>query len=285
MGEYGEQSARRGVLLMLGAVLLFSFMDMLAKLASTELGAVQIAWGRYAGQAIVLMLMAGPVGYVSRMRSKLPGMHLFRVALLLGSSITFNLALKHLTLADANIIFFASPLLLTALSHFVLREEMVVGRWIAVTIGFVGVAVVMRPTAEVFQLAVLLPLATAVLSAFSHMTTPLVARTEDPTITLYYSGLVGGLALSALQPWFWVWPSPQNWALLMVMGPIGVAGSFMTMRAFQHAPASLLSPLLFGYLMWALIYGWLVFGEVPDDITLIGSALVITSGLYVVRTR
>lgn len=281
----GEQNARRGILLMLAAVLLFAFMDMLAKLASAKLSAVQIAWGRYAGQALVLLLMVGPVGYVSRMRSKMPGMHLLRVALLLSSSVTFNLALKHLTLADANIIFFASPLLLTALSHFVLREKMVAGRWIAAIIGFVGVAVVMRPTAEVFQLAVLLPLATAVLSAFSHMTTPLVARTEDPTITLYYSGLFGSLALTAVQPWFWVSPSPQYWVLLAAMGPIGIAGSFMTMRAFQYAPASLLSPLLFGYLVWALFYGWLVFGEVPDAITWLGSALVITGGLYVVRTR
>jgi drug/metabolite transporter (DMT)-like permease len=279
-----HRDKRRGVLLMIAAVTLVATMDLVVKTLSREMPIAQIAWGRYVVQAVALFAFAAHWGMLVKLRSQMPGVHVVRALLLLTANVAFMAAVAYLQLTEANVIGFMAPLLLTALTYPVLGEAVGTKRWIAVLTGFAGVLIVMRPTSSVFQWAALLPLLMAACSALYHVTTPVIRRTEDPAISLYYLGLIGAIGFTLVLPWVWVAPSPAGWLMLGCVGLLGTAGHFLMVRAFEAASPSTLAPLFYGHLLWALVYGWFFFGDLPDLFTIVGGALVIASGLYVYRT-
>ena len=272
-----------GFLLLLGGTALVAIMDALVKLMSQSYGTLQIAWGRYAVSAILLFVVIEPRRSLDRLRTKRLSLHLARTLLLLGATVSFFAALRTLSLADANAIFFSSPLLITVLSGFVLGETIGARRWIAVIAGLAGVLLVMRPGTGAFGWAVALPLVAATCSALYHVMTPLVARTEDPAKTLHFMALVAGIGLLPVVPFFWTPFDAAGVIGIVAIGVLGTAGHFLMIRAFQSAPASSLSPFLYVYLVWAAILGWLVFSDVPGVATIGGAAVICASGLYVYR--
>lgn len=279
------QDRRKAILLFLAAISLMAFMDLIVKFASASLSTTQIVWGRYVGQCAAILLIAGPAGVLICFRSKAPGLHVTRAMLLFVANFTFMASLRYLPLAEANVISFASPLLLTALTYPFLGEQVTPGRWAAVIAGFVGVLIVVQPGSAVFQLAALLPLTMAVFAAFYHVLTPIVARVEDPAISIYFLSIIGAVAMSVVVPWSWTQPDALGWAMLLTIGVIGTIGHILIVRAFAHAPASVLAPLFYVHLIWATIYGWSVFGDIPTTATTIGGALIIASGIYVYRSK
>lgn len=276
-------SAQRthGLLLLLAGTALVAVMDALVKLMSQSYGTLQIAWGRFFTQAILLFLMIQPRRSLGRLRTRRVWLHLLRAGLILLSTVAFFGALRTLTLADANAIAFSSPLLITVLSGVVLGEAIGARRWIAVLAGFVGVLIVMRPGAGVLGWAAVLPLISAVCSAFYHVSTRLLARTEDPANTLHFIALIGGLGLLPIVPLFWTPLDATGVIAFAAIGALGTAGHFLMIRAFQTTPASTLSPFLYVYLVWATVLGWLIFGDVPGAATIIGALVIIACGLYV----
>ena len=283
--RWPQSQRTRGLLLLLVGTALISVMDALVKLMSTSLGTLQITWGRYATQAILLFLVIAPRQSIHRLRTRKLSLHLFRVALLLASTVLFFGALRTMSLAEANAIAFTTPLMITVLSGVILGEVVGARRWIAVVTGFAGVLLVVQPGSGIMGWAALLPLIAAVSSALYHVTTRLLARTEDPANTLYFVALVGGLGLSMVVPFFW---APLTGPLLLgliAVGALGTVGHFFVNRAFQTVPAATLSPFLYVYLLWATALGWLIFGDVPGPATLLGAAIILGSGLYVYRQR
>jgi drug/metabolite transporter (DMT)-like permease len=274
---------RRSVLLMTLAITLLATMDLVVKLASAEFSTVQIAWGRYLAQSLGLLAFGGIAGVTACLHSRIPGSHLFRAGLLLAANLLFMAALRYLPLAEANVIGFASPLLLTALAYPVLRERVGLRRWLAVIVGFAGVLAVVRPSPALFHWAALLPLAMAFCAATYHVMTPLIRRTEDPAISVHYLGWVGVLATSAVVPWFWTPPSLLGWLSLAVIGGFGTVGQILMIRAFELTPSSVLAPFFYLHLVFALIYGFSVFDDVPSFATIVGAVLVVASGVYVYR--
>jgi drug/metabolite transporter (DMT)-like permease len=274
---------RRGVLLMVIAVTLLATMDLIVKLASAEFSTVQIAWGRYLAQSLGLLACGGIAGVSACLHSQIPGTHLIRALLLLAANVLFMAAVRYLPLAEANVIGFASPLLLTALAFPVLGERVGVRRWLAVIVGFMGVLAVVRPSPAMFHWAALLPLMMAFCAATYHIMTPWIRRTEDPAISVHYLGWVGVLATSAVVPWLWTSPSLLGWLSLAVIGGFGTLGQILMIRAFELAPPSVLAPLFYLHLIFALVYGFSVFGDVPSFATIAGALLVVASGIYVYR--
>ncbi len=274
---------RRGVLLMALGITLLATMDVIVKIASRDLSTIQIAWGRYLAQSIGLLAFMGMAGVTASLRSQMPGIHLFRAVLFLIANISFMAAIRYMPLAEANLIGFASPLLLTALSYPVLRERVGLGRWLAVASGFVGVLVVIGPSAQLFHWAALLPLLMAFCSAAYHVMTPIIRRSEDPAISVHYLGWLGAVLLTTIVPVFWAHPTPLGWAMLAAIGGLGAIGQILMIRAFEFAPTSVLAPLFYLHLIWALIYGLALFGDVPSPVTLFGAVLIIASGYYVYR--
>ena len=274
----------RGLLLLLIGTALIAIMDALVKLMSTSLGTLQIAWGRYVTQAILLFLVISPRRSVLRLRTRKLPLHLLRVGLLLASTVLFFGALRTMSLAEANAISFTTPLLITLLSGLILGEFIGARRWIAVAVGFAGVLLVVRPGYGAMGWAAALPLIAAASSALYHVTTRLLARTEDPANTLYFLALVGGVGLSTVVGWFWLPLTPRHLLGMIAIGALGTGGHFFLIRAFQIVPAATLSPFLYVYLLWATVLGWLIFGDVPGPATLLGAIIILGSGLYVYRT-
>jgi drug/metabolite transporter (DMT)-like permease len=273
-------SENRGILLLIASTFLIASMDTLVKLASAELSTIQIAWGRYSTQAVLLCALSAPT-FLRSLQTRRPWLHLFRAGLLITGNTSFMAALRFMPLAEANVIGFAAPLFLTGLSRPVLGERVGWIRWFAVVLGFGGVLIVVGAGSDFLKWAALLPLLMAACSAAYNVLTPVVARTEDPIATLYFAGVIGAAAFSLAVPFFWTAPSNSGWSLLILLGILGTAGHFGLIRAFELAPVATLSPLLYVYLVWAVGFGWFVFGEVPAASTVIGAIVVITCGLIV----
>jgi drug/metabolite transporter (DMT)-like permease len=279
------ENRRRAVLLFVTAITLLATMDMIVKFASSSLSTPQIMWGRYVAQLMALILIVGPVGILTCIRSKVPGLHVTRALLLFAANFAFMAALRYLPLTEANMVGFAAPLLLTALTYPILGEKVGIGRWMAVIAGFVGVLIVLQPGTAVFHWASLLPLLMAICAAFYHVLTPIVGRTEDPAISIYFLGIIGAFSMSLVVPLYWTQPDVLGWAMMLVIGVLGTIGHLLIVRAFGHAPASMLAPFFYIHLIWAVIYGWLIFGDLPSFATIIGGVLIIVSGIYVYRTQ
>ena len=126
-------------------------------------------------------------------------------------------------------------------------------------------------------------------NALYSLTTRLVAARDAPETTLFYTGLVGSLVFLPVTPFVWAWPAaPPTWLLLAALGAFGALGHWLLILAHRRAPASVLAPFFYAQLLWATVLGFLVFGETPDRWTLVGGAIVMASGLYLVsreRTR
>ena len=229
------------------------------------------------------MCIRDSVGIAASLRSDFLPAHLGRATLLLVGNVSFVLALRYLPLTEANVIGFASPLIITALSYPVLRQRVSARRWLAVIVGFAGILIVMQPGQSLFQWAALWPLAMAATAAVYHVTTPLISRHDDPAISVYLLSVAGALVLTVAVPFAWTTPGPLDALGLAVIGVLGAFGQLLIIKAFALSPAASLAPFFYVYLIWALIYGYLVFGDVPTLTTLIGAALVVGSGIYVYR--
>ena len=273
----------RGLLLLLAGTALVAVMDALVKLLSQSYGTLQIAWGRYITQAIFLFVVLEPRRSMSRLRTHRLSLHLLRSALLLSATVLFFAGLRTLSLADANAIWFSSPLLITVLSGWLLGETVGRRRWMAVVAGFAGVLLVMRPGFGTLGWAALLPLLAAVCSALYHVTTPMLARSEDPAGTLHFVALFAGVGLLPIVPLFWTPFDAAGLLRIIAVGVLGTAGHFLLIRAFQALPASTLSPFMYVYLVWAALLGWLIFGDVPGGAMIAGATIIIASGVYVYR--
>jgi drug/metabolite transporter (DMT)-like permease len=271
----------RGILLMIAAFALFSFLDASAKFLLAELNAATIVFLRYlVGLAFALgwILASGDLGLF---RSVHPKTQFLRGFLLL-SSTAFNFsALQYLQLAQTAAIMFSNPLWVCALSHVMLKERVGPRRWAAVITGFCGVLVIMRPAGVSFHPAMMLSLLAALSGALYQLTTRRVGaddRSETSLLHATFWGTVCALPAAAVELEM---PSADHWPLLVLAGFCGSFGHYLLIAAHRIAPASLLAPYSYTQILWMTMLGFVLFGDVPDRWTLIGAAIVVASGLYV----
>lgn len=276
-----------GVALQLAALMLFVVMDTLFKLLS-DFHAVQLAWARFTfsalAVAITLRLVMGRLPW----RSRAPGLQVLRSLLLLGCTLTFTEALAHIPIADATAVGFASPLITVALAALLLREPVGWRRWAGVAIGFVGVMIAVRPpflTGEALHWAYLLPLCTATMFAFYQILTRRLAKLDDPRTTIMHTAIAAALAASLLQPFVFTPPAPIEWLGLVMVGLLGALSHGLLVLAYARAPASLLAPLSYSQLIWAMLAGILVFADWPDLFTLVGAAVIAAGGILIALPR
>jgi drug/metabolite transporter (DMT)-like permease len=190
-------------------------------------------------------------------------------------------ALQYLQLTVTASIFFLVPILVALLSAPLLGEKLDGRRWAAIVAGFAGVLVVVRPGSEAFHPAILLSLANAVLYAFFNMMTRKLAAYDPPETIQFLPALVASLVLAPFA--LAAWQSPAGWSewlLLCLMGIFGGTGHYLLAMAHRYAPASTLAPFLYQQILYMALFGYLVFGNVPEKETWIGAAIVVASGLY-----
>ena len=266
---------------MCGAVACFSCLDTSAKFLSTRLDTLEVVWARYTGAFVLALIVSNPLSRPGLIRTTRPGLQIVRSALLLTSTMLGFFALKYLRLDQNMTILFSTPFFVAVLSGPFLGDWVGWRRWTAIGVGFLGVMVVLRPGLGGIHPAALLSVVGAILYAFYNISTRLLARIDSTQTTLFYSNLVGALALLPVLPFVWTTPrDPIVIALMLLIGAFGGFGHYLLIVAIRLAPPMTLSPFIYTQLVWSIALGYLVFGDVPDRWTLIGGAIVVSSGLY-----
>ena len=272
----------RGAALLVLATALFASMDAIGKGLMQRHDPFQVVWARYAAQAVIVAIIVSPrLGRV--IRTARPGLQVIRSALLFMATLCGFFAFSVMPLADATAIFQTAPLAITALAALILREPVGPRRWAGVMIGFLGALIIVRPGADVFQPAALLPMLGALFFAGYSIATRFLGRDESYWTTFLYTAALGALIASAFVPLVWVTPTWGDAALMLAMGTIGSAGQFLLIVAFNTAPASAIAPFTYAGLIFATLWGYLFFGDAPDGWTATGAAVIVGSGVYVWR--
>ncbi|WBV42273.1 DMT family transporter [Pseudoroseomonas cervicalis] len=275
-----------GITLQLLAIAFFVAMDTTIKVMTAEFAVSQLLFCRFAVHvvlvALLLRLFTGPLPW----RSRAPGLQALRSLCLASANFMFSHALAQVPLADATAVNFASPLLTVALAAVWLQERVGPRRWLGVAVGLLGVAVALRPPfltgGPLPHWALLLPLGTAALYAVYQILTRKLATVDDPRTTILHTGIAAALASAVAQPFVWQWPmGGWGWAGLVALGALGAVGHGFLVLAFARAPASLLAPMSYTQLVWAVLASMLVFGDWPDRWTLIGAIIIAVGGVLV----
>lgn len=274
-------SPYRGILIYILAGVGFTLLDGTAKYLARDYHILQVVWGRYLFHTVALAFVMPASMWRRPFASARPALQLARSVLLLVATLFFFFSLQYLQLAEATSVGFSAPLILTVLAFFVLREKVGPRRWTAVIVGFIGVMIVIRPGTGALHWAAFATLGCAISNAGYQLITRMLAGVDSPRTTLFYSGLVGTIAMSAIVPFVWTTPDPVGWALLMFVGLTGAAGHFCLIKAYGLAEPSLLAPYSYVQIIWTITMGLVVFGDLPDVWTLAGTALIVASGIYV----
>lgn len=272
--------AAAGIALAVLTALIFSALDALAKSLVAVYPPVQLVWARYAGQTAIVFLILLP-RLRSHLRTRYPREHAMRSVFQFGATALFFTALGQIGLAEATAIMEIAPVLITLGAALFLGERLGPRRLGGVLVALAGALIIVRPGMGVFSWAALLPVAAAVCYAGYAITTRKVGPDEPVLTALFYTALLGTAITSALMPWHWQPVAGWHWLGLAGLGGLGALAQFCMIRAYSLAEASVIAP--FGYvgLLFATIWGYGLFGEVPDLWTGIGALVIVGAGLYV----
>ncbi|ESR24556.1 DMT family transporter [Lutibaculum baratangense] len=208
-------------------------------------------------------------------------LHALRGALVVAAAVAFFTGLTLLPLAEATALVFAAPLFITALSVPLLGEHVGWRRWAACLVGFTGVLVIVQPGGETFQTASLLPLGTAVLYALLMLSARRIGSAES-VWTLMVQVTFWPLLFSALVlPFVWETPRPEHLLGFAALALCGTLGMTLITQAFRMAPAAVVAPFDYTALLWATVFGFVLWGEVPGAWTYVGAGIIIMSGIYI----
>jgi drug/metabolite transporter (DMT)-like permease len=275
----------KAILLLAFGVSLFGLMDGVGKFLVADHPVVQIVWGRYAFALPVVLSVVRPAAWSQMFRCERPALQALRGLLPLLASVSVIMGVALMPLADFTAIGFASPLLVVALAAPLLHERTSRHSWIGVVCGFAGVLIIARPGTGAIAWAAVFPLATAVFFALYQLLTRLVSRGADPKVTLAWTIGVGVVLTTPLLPFHWHTLDGKAWLLLVLSGLLFGMGQFLLIRAYSLASAALLAPFTYAQIVAAVLFGAVVFGDVPDPWTILGTAIVILAGLYVLRRQ
>jgi drug/metabolite transporter (DMT)-like permease len=276
----------RAILAMTAACAMFACMDALLKVLAASYPPVQVTAlrGLTAMPLVCLYLLwRGQVGTVFR-RDLRWSLHLLRGVVIVLMLALFTHGLKTLGLAEAYTLSFIAPMVITVLSVPLLKEAVPPRRWVAIVVGLAGVVIALRPDESAFlSVGALAVLAAALCYALSNVLGRIISRTEPSATLLFWTTgamALGGSAMAALQ---WV-PVPAAHAPLLVgLAITGFLGQLAIIEAFRHGQASAVAPFEYTALAWAVLLDWLVWRAVPDLHTLLGGAIIVASGIYLIR--
>ena len=270
----------RGISLYLACMLLFACQDILAKHLASHYPPLMVVWARYTSQFALTLLIFLPWLH-KYLRTNHIGLQLIRSAFLFGATFCFFNSFKHMQLSTSIAIFEIAPLVITAMSVVILKESVGIRRWIGVGVGMIGALVIIRPGSDVFTFAALWPIGAACCFAGYSISTRFLSSDEPAMTSFVYTALIGTIAATLMVPAVWVTPDWGDVPFLAVMGVFGGIGHYVLIIALTLAPASLLAPFSYAGLIFASVFAFIVFGEVPDRYTILGAVIIVGAGLYV----
>lgn len=271
---------------MILAVTTFACLDTTAKYLVTQakLPLPQIVWMRFLGQLLAMILVLGLISIPRLFTTQRLKLQLLRSCLLMASTLLNFLALRHLRLDQTMTIQFLAPLLVALLAGPLLGEWVGWRRLIAIMVGFAGIIVAIRPGYADLPPGVVFAFACMLCYAAFMLLTRYLSAFDPSEVTLTYSMLAGVVLAAPFAVAEWTWPSSSFiWLLILSMGLWGALGHYLFILAYRLAPASTITPFMYTQLLAMTVFGFTVFGDLPDQWTILGSMVVVASGIYLVH--
>jgi drug/metabolite transporter (DMT)-like permease len=282
LSEPGHHTLR-AIALFLMAMLLFATLDTTAKHLAQTFPVPMLVWARYTFHFLLMLLVLGWSMRGRLIATRHPVEQVLRALLLVATTGFGVAALRIMPLAESTAIFFVAPLIVTVLAVPLLGEKVGRRRYVAVLAGFAGVLLIARPGGTLPATGVAAALVAAAAYSGYQILTRRIARHENAVTMVFYTALVGTAVMALALPWYWSGPMPDWRQALLIcsLGIYGGTGHFLLTRAFRLAPASTLSPFQYVQLVWATLLGWLVFGQLPDGLSMAGGLVIAASGVAI----
>ncbi len=279
-----ERAPIVAVLLMVASTFLFASNDAIGKHLTQTYSIWQVLWVRsWVWLAFTWIWVARHGGIRQALRSHHPVLQGLRSLILVAEITVFIMSFRFLPLGDVTAILAASPLVVVVLAVLFLRERVGWHRWAAVAVGFTGMMLIARPGFSSFGLLTLLPLLGVTLWSIYQILVRHVSHRDTAETTLLWSGCAIFAVMTVVAPWSWQTPPDlATWGWFGLVGLTNTLGHFSLILAMHRAQASALQPFAFSAVAWALVLGWLAFGERPDVLTSVGILAIVTAGLYAV---
>jgi S-adenosylmethionine uptake transporter len=276
--EFGRHSL--GIGLYLTGVFFFAVNDALGKWLVSHYGVGEMLFIRSIGGVGMLVPIAFYLGVSLRIRGDW-GLQVLRILAQTLDSYCFYYATRYLPLADVMTFYMAGPIIVTAISALALGERVGRYRWSAVIIGFVGVVIALAPSGSTaFHPAALVALLGSTSFAISLAMTRKL-RDNHPFALVVWQYIGSGLIGAGISPLEWATPDLRDWGLLLLLGMVSAGCFVLISRALALAQASLLAPFQYSAILWAAIFGWMFWADIPTPRIILGNAILIASGLFV----
>ncbi len=273
-----------GVVLMLFGDFLFALNDAMGKWLVASFSVGQVLVMRSLGSFVMLTPMIARQGRDGLFRLERPSLQILRVVLTTVDVALFYAAVAYLPLADVITFYMAGPIYIAALSHFFLGETIGWRRWLAVVIGFLGVIIALRPSSAMLSWPAIFALIGSLSFALTLILGRRLRQTSDVTLVTWQTvgALIAGAVLSIGN---WSAMSSLDLVAMLGLGIVAASAHMLITRSLKLAPASLLAPLQYSLLLWAILLGYLFFGDLPDRQVLIGSAVIVLAGLFIFHRK
>ena len=270
----------RGILLMALGFALFAVADTIAKVLLEYYSPVQVVFirmlGLFCGVNLIMLYSFKWVGSSNNLPKQL-----LRGLAQAGSALSFLIGLTTIAIADATSIAFVAPLFVIILSYFILKEPIGIRRWLAVVIGFSGTLIIIRPGFEIINLGHIFIIVAALLFAVRQIISRLIASTDDPLTTAFFTAYTSVFIFVLFQPWVWTPITDKNHVFLFfIFASFAGIAEFLVIKSLQIAHAVVVSPLQYTILIWVTIFGFFIWGILPDVWTFTGAGVIIATGLY-----
>ena len=294
-------NATNAAIVLVFGLFLFSIQDIIIKYFSNHYSVLQIVFVRGMIALGLLLLMIKLARETIALKSRRPGLMVARGLLGFSSYTTYYLAVAAMPLAEVVSITFTMPLFVTAMSALILGEKVGLRRWSAVVVGFVGVLIILSPRGEFNSLAVVFAFTAAITYASQTILTRFLGNHDHPMTIAFNAILVftvasgilslllvsGIISIASSHPSLaffgreWLMPTDVDFMLMLVIGVIAAAGFYCLSRAYCSSEASAIAPFEFTYIVWAVVFGYLFWNEVPGSTTVIGILVLVSSSLYI----
>jgi drug/metabolite transporter (DMT)-like permease len=277
-----KQRPLLGIAFMIAAMLVFPFLDVVAKhLGNLGIPVVEIVWARLTFGLLLTVPLLWRIEGRAALWPRDHTLQILRALFLVLSTLGFFGALRFLGIAETLAIYFVQPLAITLLAPLLLGEHVGLRRWIAVLVGFAGVLLIIRPGMVEFNWGVALALWSGFGSAITLLITRKLAGGSSAVANTAYTNFYGAIIASVLVVWFWKTPTPYEFGMFILLGAIGTAGNYLSLKALTYAEASLLAPFGYTEMINAVLLGWYFFGDFPDQWTFAGITVLIASAIYI----
>ncbi len=273
----------KAIILNASAWMIVPVMDAFAKHLSSSMDVLQITWARYFFTVVFTLSIMVIFYRKSLVWSKKPVLQLIRGLIFVFSTYLFFYAISEISLPKALTLAFVAPICVTALSPFFLNEKVGIRRWTAVSLGFLGTLIVIRPGFIEFNLATFAALGNGICYGFYLIITRKLSKSDNSLLTLLFSGVVGTIIISIFMPSVWINPTPNQWFMMAIIGFIASVAHLLIIISLKYADASKLAPLGYTEIITNILISYYFFNELPDNWTYLGLFIIVLSGLYISR--